>query len=204
LSVSLFVCNSLNCLIIFLIPVRFSRILGTNRKDITVTETAQRDIFETWLKLHKGLLFKVVRAYAFTRADQDDLFQEIAIQVWNSIPVFRQESAVTTWLYRISLNTAIKWVKRETKHSRVQSIDDVPAILFERVPHVDDRLVWLYEEIYKLNAVDRSIALLLLDNFSYKEMAVILGITESNVGVKINRIKKHLIAKSKLYDHHGI
>lgn len=169
-----------------------------------MTETVRKDIFETWLRLHKGLLFKVVRAYAFTGMDQDDLFQEITIQVWNSIPAFRQESAVTTWLYRISLNTAIKWVKRETKHSRVQSIDDVPAILFERVPHVDDRLVWLYEEIYKLHAVDRSIALLLLDNFSYKEMAVILGITESNVGVKINRIKKHLIAKSKLYDHHGI
>lgn len=191
-------------MIISLIPVRFSCFLGTNGKDITVIGTAQRDIFETWLKLHRGLLFKVVRAYAFTRADQDDLFQEITIQVWNSIPSFRQESAVTTWLYRISLNTAIKWVKKETKYSRVQSIDDVPAILFERVPHIDDRLVWLYEEIYKLNEVDRSIALLLLDNFSYKEMAVILGITESNVGVKINRIKKQLINKSKLYDHHGI
>jgi len=169
-----------------------------------VTETEQKHIFETWLSLHKGLLFKVVRAYAFTGMDQDDLFQDITIQVWHSIPAFRQESAVTTWLYRISLNTAIKWVKKEKKHSRVQNIDDVPAILFERVQHIDDRLVWLYEEIYKLNEVDRSIALLLLDNFSYKEMAVILGITESNVGVKINRIKKHLITKSKMYDHHGI
>jgi len=65
-------------------------------------------------------------------------------------------------------------------------------------------LTWLYEEIYKLDEIDRSITLLLLDGFSYKEMASILGITESNVGVKINRIKKQLISKSKKYDHHGI
>jgi RNA polymerase sigma-70 factor (ECF subfamily) len=60
------------------------------------------------------------------------------------------------------------------------------------------------KRIYKLDEIDRSVTLLLLDGFSYKEMASILGITESNVGVKINRIKKQLISKSKKYDHHGI
>jgi RNA polymerase sigma-70 factor (ECF subfamily) len=69
---------------------------------------------------------------------------------------------------------------------------------------MDDRLEWLYEEIQKLDEIDRSITLLLLDNFSYKEMANILGITESNVGVKINRIKKHFISKSRKHDLHGI
>ena len=68
----------------------------------------------------------------------------------------------------------------------------------------DERLTWLYEEIYRLDEIDRSVTLLLLDGFSYKEMASILGISESNVGVKINRIKKQLITKSKKYDHHGI
>ena len=69
---------------------------------------------------------------------------------------------------------------------------------------MDERLAWLYEEIYKLDEIDRSVTLLMLDNFSYKEMADILGISESNVGVKINRIKKQLISKSKKYNHHGI
>lgn len=69
---------------------------------------------------------------------------------------------------------------------------------------VDDRLGWLYDEISRLNEIDRSVALLMLDDFSYKEIATVLGITESNVGVKINRIKKHLIEKSKKYDNHGI
>lgn len=173
-------------------------------KYIPVTEKTQKHIFENWLGQHKALLFKVVRAYAFTVMDQEDLFQEITIQVWNSIPAFRQESSVTTWLYRISLNTAIKWGRKERKHGKVENLDDVQNTLSERAHQMDGRLVWLYEEIHKLNEVDRSIALLLLDDFSYKEMAGILGITESNVGVKINRIKKYLITKSKIYDHHGI
>ena len=169
-----------------------------------MTEKEHEHIFEDWLNQYKGLIFKVVRAYAFTAMDQDDLFQEIIIQVWHSIPTFRQESSVITWIYRISLNTAIKWVRKERKHSQVETLDHAEHILQESGLKIDERLTWLYEEIYKLDEIDRSITLLLLDNFSYKEMADILGISESNVGVKINRIKKHLISKSKKYDHHGI
>ena len=173
-------------------------------KQGAVTEVQQQQIFKNWLDQHKGIIFKVVRAYALTPMDRDDLFQEISIQVWNSIRTFRQESTVTTWLYRISLNTAIKWIKKERKNYSAESIDNARHILQDNSIHMDDRLTWLYEEIYKLDEIDRSITLLLMDNFSYKEMAAILGITESNVGVKINRLKKHLISKSKKYDHHGI
>jgi RNA polymerase sigma-70 factor, ECF subfamily len=169
-----------------------------------VTEKEQKQIFENWIGQHKALIFKIVRAYAFTAMDQDDLFQEITIQVWYSIPTFRHKSSVTTWLYRISFNTAIKWIRKERKHYQGETLDNIPHILQESSIQIDERLVWLYEEIYKLDEIDRSITLLLLDNFSYKEMAGILGITESNIGVKINRIKKYLISKSKKYDHHGI
>jgi len=169
-----------------------------------VTQKEQKQIFEEWLSLHKALIFKIVRAYAFTVTGQDDLFQEIIIQVWHSIRAFRRESSVTTWLYRISLNTAIKWTKKEQKHYQSEAFDGLQHILQESRIQTDERLIWLYEEIYKLDEIDRSITLLMLDGFSYKEMASILGITESNVGVKINRIKKQLISKSKKYDHHGI
>ncbi len=164
-----------------------------------MTEKEQQHIFEQWLSQHKALVFKVVRAYAFTAMDQDDLFQEISIQVWRSVTAFRQESSVTTWLYRIALNTAIKWVRKERKHQQDGNLEDVQHVLQENKMPVDERLVWLYEEISRLDEIDRSVTLLMLDNFSYKEMADILGITESNVGVKINRIKKHLISKSKKY-----
>jgi RNA polymerase sigma-70 factor (ECF subfamily) len=169
-----------------------------------VTEEDQQHIFDGWLDQHQSLIFKVVRAYAFNPMDRDDLFQEISIQVWRSIPAFRQESSVSTWLYRVSLNTAIKWVKKERKHFQAASLDQDQHVLKEGKHPADERLEWLYEEIHRLDEVDRSITLLLLDNFSYKEMAGILGITESNVGVKINRIKKHLISKSKKNDNHGI
>ncbi|MDH3711674.1 MAG: RNA polymerase sigma factor, partial [Cyclobacteriaceae bacterium] len=158
-----------------------------------MTTNRQKETFDAWLKQHQALLFKVVRAFAFNNADQDDLFQEIAIQVWNSIPKFQQRSAVTTWLYRISLNTAITWTKKEHKHQKGrQDIQNMEHLLKED-KDMDSRLVWLYEEISKLNEIERSVTLLMMDGFSYKEIAEILGITTSNVGVKINRIKKQLI-----------
>ena len=167
-----------------------------------MTEKDQLDILEEWLKLHKGLLFKIVRAYTIT--DHDDLFQEIIIQVWRSIPSFRHKSSVTTWLYRIALNTAIRWTKKEKKYAGAETLDNVQHLLRENSIQIDEQLSWLYDEIYKLDEIDRSVTLLLLEGFSYKQMSAILGISESNVGVKINRIKKQLIVKSKNYDHHGI
>ena len=158
----------------------------------------RQEIFKKWLKQHRSLLFKVVRAYAFNLEDQDDLFQEISLQVWRSIPKFRSESAVTTWLYRIALNTAIKWITKEKRYQDKQrSIDQIVYTLHENVKSEDERLTWLYEEIAKMDKVERSLTLLLLDGFRYKDMANILGISENHVGVKINRIKKYLIAQSK-------
>jgi RNA polymerase sigma-70 factor, ECF subfamily len=165
-----------------------------------VTENEHRRIFQNWLDEHKGLMFKVVRAYALMPTDRDDLFQEIAIQVWRSVASFRGESAVTTWIYRIAINTAIRWTQKE-KRNPVASTDDMQHLLHENSAHADERIEWLYHEIHKLDKVDRSVCLLLLEGYSYKEMAGILGITESNVGVKINRIKKQFILKSKTFEN---
>lgn len=170
-----------------------------------MTEQQQTHIFENWLAEHKALLFKVVRAYAFTPADSNDLFQEIAVQVWRSVPNFREESAVTTWLYRISLNTALKWTRTEKKHHEGHTPVDAPGIVLEsKEKAVDERLEWLYEQIAQLDEIERSLTLLMLDGFSYKEMSEILGISESHVGVKIHRVKKHLILQSEKMETHGI
>ena len=169
-----------------------------------MTEQQQQEIFAVWLARHKGLIFKIVRAYAFTAPDRDDLFQEIIIQVWKSIPTFRHACAVTTWLYRISLNTAISWSRKERKNQSEASIESAQHALEDDTVFTDERLAWLYKEIAQLDEIDRSIALLMLDGFSYKEMAEVLGITESNVGVKINRIKKKLTGRSKKYEYDGI
>lgn len=148
-------------------------------------------IFDSWLRDHKGILFKVVHAYAFEHADRQDLFQEVAVQVWRSVDGFRQQCSVATWLYRVALNTALAWTRKEGRHRRVRrSLDVNDEIL--TIPSADERnprVEWLYQQIARLKEVDRSVALLLLDGFSYKEIAAVLGLTESNVGVKINRIK---------------
>ncbi|MEM6700362.1 MAG: RNA polymerase sigma factor [Bacteroidota bacterium] len=161
-------------------------------------ERQQQQIFKKWLDDYRALLFKVIKAYAFNLEDQNDLFQEICLQVYLSIPNFRNESAVSTWLYRISLNTAIKWSAKEKKHiSQQGEVDKVGYVLQSRNEPEDLRLDWLYTEIHQFNEIDRSLMLLLLDGYSYKEMAEVIGISESNIGVKIHRMKKQLIENSK-------
>ena len=158
----------------------------------------RQHIFNQWLKQHRRLLFKIVHAYAFTLEDKDDLFQEIAMQIWRSVPSFRGESAESTWLYRIALNTALKWKAKEKKRiDNYSPMNDMDIVLQVQDEIVDEKLGWLYSEISKLDKVDRSITLLMLDGFSYEEMADMLGISKSNIGVKIHRIKKHLITKSE-------
>jgi RNA polymerase sigma-70 factor (ECF subfamily) len=166
-----------------------------------VKESGQTQIFETWLSQYKALIFKIVRAYARVTEDQQDLFQEITVQVWRSIPLFKGNSAVTTWIYRIALNTAIKWIRKERRQPEIEKATVLEQILIGNVVDNDDRLSWLYDEIHKLDEIDRSVTLLMLEGLSYKEMSAILGITETHVGVKINRIKKQLIGKSKKYDY---
>lgn len=163
----------------------------------------QKEIFDEWLRLHKGILFKIVRAYAFTAHDQDDLFQEISLQVWKSIPDFRGEAKPSTWIYRVALYSAFTWVRKEKKRPLVQPLVDVERTLRMRDQPRDERVAWLYEQIAQLEPIDRSVCLLLLDGFSYKEMASMLGISESNVGVKIHRIKRHLLRKSKEESRYG-
>jgi len=165
----------------------------------------QEKIFVAWLREHKGLMFKVVRAYAYTAEDRDDLFQEITVQVWHSIPQYRGDAAVTTWLYRIALYTALCWVRREKKHrSGKLPLEGVEHLLTVTASAKDSRLEWLYARIADLAPVDRSLMLLLLEGFSYKEMATILGISESNVGVKINRVKARLASKPAEEFSHGV
>ena len=148
--------------------------------------------FKQWLSQHTGLILRIARAYGSTAEDQDDLFQEILLQMWLSIPRFGGLAKVSTWIYRVALNTAMVWKrgeKRRRKHnnrlmtfSAAQNNTGQPDEIIER----------LYEAIRKLPKIDASILLMHLDGLAYGEMAEILGISENNVGVKLNRAKKQL------------
>lgn len=156
----------------------------------------QERVFNAWMSSHKGLIYKVVRAYTVNATDQEDLFQEIAAQLWFSIPKFKGKSAETTWIYRVALFCAMSWTKKERRRREgTGAYSQQQSFLSLKADHENPRLTWLYEQINQLKSLDRSLTLLLLDGYSYKEMATILGLSESNVGVRINRIKKSLTEK---------
>lgn len=158
----------------------------------------QEAIFRRWLSEHAGLMWKVVRAFASGPEDQEDLLQEIAVQLWMSLPVFRGEAKESTWIYRVAFNTALVWKRHEkrrnAKHEKFFELNAAPEPLAEpSAPARDEELVQLlYAAIRQLPKLDASLALMHLDGLSYREMGEVLGITEGNVGVKLNRIRKQL------------
>ena len=150
--------------------------------------------FTQWLDRHAGLLLKVASSFASEKNDREDLLQEISFQVWKSIPGYDNQVKESTWIYRVAFYTAISWLRAESKHqSRNSPSDHLHVISVDT--NEDPRVQWLYEKIAELDPVDRSLTLLLLDGFSYREMSETIGISESNVGVRINRIKKQLASK---------
>ena len=161
-------------------------------------------VFESWIDAHKAILFKVARVYGDTHSDREDLFQEIALQVWHSVEAYRGDCAATTWIYRVALNTALAWRRRERKHGEGRQDIETAAALLIAPSGRDPRLEWIYDRIAELDEASRSLALLMLDGFSYREMSQILGIGESNVGMRINRIKAALAARLAKEELNGL
>lgn len=158
----------------------------------------QESLFRRWLAEHAGLMWKVVRAFAATPEDQQDLLQEIALQLWKSLPTFRGEAKESTWIYRVAFNSALVWKRdqkrRHEKHQKFFELNSAPEVSAEHPPLTrDDEMVeQLYTAIRQLPVLDASLALMHLDGLSYREMSEVLGITENNVGVRLNRLRKQL------------
>ena len=144
------------------------------------------------LNNHRGLIYKVCHLYCDDAEDRRDLFQEIVLQVWKSIGSFRNESAFSTWMYRIALNTAITHLKREKRFSRKVSMSDIDIPDLSDDSEKEDQLNQLFKAIEHLDKVDKSIILLYLEEKSYEEISEITGLSRSNVGVRLNRIKTKL------------
>jgi RNA polymerase sigma-70 factor (ECF subfamily) len=160
-------------------------------------------IFGEWIEAHKAILFKVARAYGATHSDREDLFQEIALQVWHSVDAYRGDAAVSTWIYSVAFNTALAWNRKERKHGRGRQNLEAAGLLAAQ-PARDPRLEWIYQRIAGLDDVNRSLALLMLDGFSYRDMSQILGLGEGTIGVRIHRIKAALTAQLAKEEHDGL
>lgn len=159
----------------------------------------QEEIFKQWLGEHKNLIFRLVKAYASSPQDRDDLFQQILLQLWSSIPGFQGNAGHRTWIYRVALNTALVWrrgqIRKRKKHRKL-IIDFNEASDVRQDSSITMRDAEILDELYgairNLPKIDSSIVLMFLDGVSYDEMAEILGISRSNVGVRLNRAKKKL------------
>ena len=169
-----------------------------------MVDAERNRVFESWIDAHRAILFKVARVYGATHSDREDLFQEIALQVWHSVEAYRGDCAATTWIYRVALNTALSWSRKERKHGQGRQDIEAATGLLIAPSGRDPRLDWIYQQIAELDEGNRALALLMLDGFSYREMSQILGIGESNVGMKINRIKAALAAQLAKEEHSGL
>ena len=159
----------------------------------------QEKIFKRWLNEYEKLVFKVVKTYAELPQDKDDLFQEILIQLWSSVPNFQGEAKETTWIYRVALNTALVWKSSEkikNKRFRIEFLDIQRLSQSkgdsDEISQSQQVLDKVYDSIRKLSKSESSIILLYLDGLSYDEISNVLGISISNVGVRLTRVKKKL------------
>jgi RNA polymerase sigma factor (sigma-70 family) len=157
---------------------------------------AREDEFLKLLEQHKKILFKVANLYCRNRADFADLVQEIALQAWRSFGRYDNSRPFSTWLYRITLNVAISAYRTETRRARTivsadESIVEIPAPPSE-ADRLESQLQLLHDLIGQFGEVDKALVLLYLDGKSSDVIGEILGLSVSNVGTRINRIKQKL------------
>lgn len=166
-----------------------------------MTDKSRKE-FETLLQANRAIVFKTTNTYCWRPEDRDDLAQEIAAQLWRAWPKYDPSRTFTTWMYRIALNVAISYVRREVQHRGVFTPfeEDVheaipqPSSDLDAADRIDqmDRMVRLRQFIASEPPFERALLLLYLEEKSQKEIAEILGITPTNVSTKISRLKQRI------------
>jgi RNA polymerase sigma-70 factor, ECF subfamily len=167
-------------------------------RDLALGDEDQKSLFMNWLGEHGASVMKVARAYTLTSEECQDLAQEILLQAWRSLPKFEGKASAATWFYRVALHTAMKWQRNDKpRRLRQQPLLELQVVATEGANTAEqaqhrETVEQLYKAIHQLPKTDAALVLLYLDDLSYPEMAEVLGISESNVGVKLNRAKKAL------------
>ena len=145
---------------------------------------------------NEGLIYKVTKVYSDSKEDAQDLYQEIVYQLWKSFSSFRNESKISTWMYRIALNTSIAHLTKEKRKGIHVAIDEVLLNKTDTTDTLmDERSEVLFALIKKLSDLEKGIILLYLEGKTYNEIAGITGFTSSNVGTRLGRIKQKIISQ---------
>ena len=143
---------------------------------------------------NQNIVHKICRIYTTNLDAHNDLFQEIAIQLWKNYNKFRGDSKFSTWMYRVALNTAISLYRKSTRSIKTQDISKVDYKIQSQDydDTEEEQLKQLYKAIHKLNDIDKALIFLYLEDKPYKEISNTLGISEGNARVKMNRAKDKL------------
>jgi len=159
-----------------------------------MNEKEQGQYFQNIIEQHKGILFKVARVYCQIEEDRQDLVQEMMIQIWKSIHRYNEEYKISTWLYRISLNVAISFYRKNSSRANKYAIlnEGTVQISTDDQTENEEQLKLLEQFISELKEIDKALMILYLEDKSHAEIAEILGMSISNVGTKIGRIKDKL------------
>lgn len=149
--------------------------------------------FQTLLDEHRKILYKVCNSYCRNRDDREDLAQEIIVQLWRSFGSFDERCRFSTWMYRIALNVAISFYRRESTRTRYVLSDNERVLeAADERAHAPHDLQVLYQFIDELDPLNKALALLYLDGNNYAEIAEVLGISATNVATKISRLKNKM------------
>lgn len=148
--------------------------------------------FVQLIALHQKLIHSLCSLYYSSTEDRKDLFQEIVLQLWKSYPSFRQQAKVSTWLYRVALNTVFARIRSEKTRPPKEPFSEETFQIPASSGHENDGTQELYWAISQLSDVDKALILLYLEEYSYDEIAIMAGLSRTNVSTKINRIKTRL------------
>ncbi len=152
----------------------------------------KEEAFTQLIKENEGIIFKISRVYCDTQENQKDLYQDIVFQLWKGFDSFRGESKASTWMYRVALNTAFTFLKKEKRKGTSVGIDNLHLKYEPDDPILEERLAEMYAQIRQLSDVNKGIILLLLEGKKYEEIATITGFSRSKVATRISRIKEKL------------
>ncbi|HEY4150381.1 MAG TPA: sigma-70 family RNA polymerase sigma factor [Chitinophagaceae bacterium] len=148
---------------------------------------------------HQGVIHKVCNLYQREPADREDLFQEIMLSAWKGIRRFKGESKFSTWLYKVALNTAITFYRKERRQPATTEWTPALSPPENSPDSMQEEVNALYRAIGELSGIDKALVMLYLEEYSYAEIGDIMGISINNVAVKMNRIKTKLRDSSKKY-----
>lgn len=148
--------------------------------------------FLTTIKEYERVIYKVCYLYTTPNATLNDLYQETVINLWRAYPKFRRECKISTWIYRIALNTCISFMRKERRVPEFVALTQEINSMTDEQDELQAMFKELYRMIGQLGQLDKSIILLYLEEKSYEEIAEITGLTVTNVATKLNRIKTKL------------